>query len=67
MKRAKAIYKAIGNLGLNARVCRKCSGTGKWVFFKNTGTCKHCFGLGMTDGNPEIYKQITDYIECDCM
>jgi len=63
MKRSKELYKAIGNLELRVHICKKCNGKGKWIFFKTTGNCQNCYGIGMINGTPELYKQINEYIE----
>ena len=64
MKRSTEIYKAIGNLELSslAQVCRACHGKGRWIFFKTTGACQKCFGIGIL-GNMEVVKQINEYID----
>lgn len=65
MKRSKEIAKAIKNLGLNISACTECGGTGRWVFFKNSGECGFCYGVGMKGGTSAIYKQVNDYIAYD--
>lgn len=67
MRRSKAIEKAIKVLEIDInrgpRVCSKCSGTGKWVFFKKSGLCTYCNGIGMVGGTVEQVDQINNYIE----
>jgi DnaJ-class molecular chaperone len=70
MKRSKELYKAIGNLGLNAAVCNKCNGHGKWIFFEKSGHCQNCYGTGIVmncsytaTSYHDTVKQIKEYID----